>query len=713
MNPIHGTGQGSCASLAIWLLVSSFIMDILQDHATGMNMVDIQTKYAPIIHWIEGFVDDNSIFTNLEFGCEDLNKLIKKATKDAQLWEGLLSATGGELQLSKCFYYVLSWKWDKFGNPSPQNKIEQNILPLTLQMTTTQMSEELTQKECHESHKTLGTHKCIIGHEITQYEVLLDKSNKFAERAVKAQFTPEQATIAYNNCYIPSMVYSLTAVNLNEKQLTTIQRKATSIYTQAAGFEITFPKSVVHGPISFGGLGFQQLFVESNIGKLEAIICHINKKSPLGKSMITNINWIQMHAGVGTPILKHTNNIDYIQDNWFDKVRKFMVKNNTAITIQSTWTPKLLREEDFFIMDKIGDVQVSPAQRKIINNWRLYYQITSIAEITNNCGDQIMPEYFNKNQVRLHKSTSVLRWPIQKMPSLCTFRVWINYITDITNCNKQGYIQNSLGRWIIRPEEVFIPTTWIHKYEQHLIVKNCVGNWEFHRLLRRNLGKLFYSHTTYKCTPLESTKDYIPIDLQHNKSEYVVHSRSITKFDIPKIITKISLKKHSFRYLIRQDTYLSELFDNLEISDKSFLKSVPKLEMTFCSDGGVKDDHAGFGLVGSFVNKIVVSCYQRLHDIYNKYNSHRSEAWGLLCTFYLIELIAKYRSIQQITTEMSILILCDNKSVVDTINILKHHSPSIKDYKSADFDIIDTIRIKWKQFRHLDISINIKQIMGN
>jgi hypothetical protein len=158
-------------------------MDILQDHATGMNMVDIQKKYASIIHWIEGFVDDNSIFTNLDFGCEDLEQLLTKATKDAQLWEGLLSATGGELQLSKCFYYVLSWKWDKFGNPSPQNKQEQNITPLTIQMTTNQISEELTQKECHESHKTLGTHKCIIGQEITQYEVLLQKSNTFAERA--------------------------------------------------------------------------------------------------------------------------------------------------------------------------------------------------------------------------------------------------------------------------------------------------------------------------------------------------------------------------------------------------------------------------------------------------------------------------------------------------------------------------------------------------
>jgi hypothetical protein len=62
------------------------------------------------------------------------------------MWEGLLSATGGKLQVSKCFYYVLSWQWDKHGNPTPQNKLEQQIAPLTLQMTTNKTSEELTLK---------------------------------------------------------------------------------------------------------------------------------------------------------------------------------------------------------------------------------------------------------------------------------------------------------------------------------------------------------------------------------------------------------------------------------------------------------------------------------------------------------------------------------------------------------------------------------------
>jgi hypothetical protein len=61
--PIHGTGQGSCASPAIWLLVSSILMEILQQSAKGMSMQGIEESTRKIVQWIEGYVDDTSIFT--------------------------------------------------------------------------------------------------------------------------------------------------------------------------------------------------------------------------------------------------------------------------------------------------------------------------------------------------------------------------------------------------------------------------------------------------------------------------------------------------------------------------------------------------------------------------------------------------------------------------------------------------------------------------
>jgi hypothetical protein len=76
---MHGTGQGSCASPAIWLLIRSFIMDLLEQNANGMELHDIDKRAALIRKWIDGFVDDNSIFTNLTFGNTNLILLLEKA----------------------------------------------------------------------------------------------------------------------------------------------------------------------------------------------------------------------------------------------------------------------------------------------------------------------------------------------------------------------------------------------------------------------------------------------------------------------------------------------------------------------------------------------------------------------------------------------------------------------------------------------------------
>jgi hypothetical protein len=157
-NPIHGTGQGSCSSPAIWLFISSFLMDLLQENANGMHMhyVKMDRFDKLLSEWIEGFVDDTSIFTNLEFGNNNLIQLLQRAQADGQKWERLLHTTGGELELEKCFYYILSWKWTKHGNPIPQTIEEQNIPPLKLQLSSTNSSTILTQQEVYSSHKTLG-----------------------------------------------------------------------------------------------------------------------------------------------------------------------------------------------------------------------------------------------------------------------------------------------------------------------------------------------------------------------------------------------------------------------------------------------------------------------------------------------------------------------------------------------------------------------------
>jgi hypothetical protein len=81
----------------------------------------------------------------------------------------LLNVSGGELELKQCFYYVLSWKWDTYGNPRPQEMKEQQLKKISIKLSTTKETVELTEKEAIDSHKTLGTFKCIYGKEQTQF----------------------------------------------------------------------------------------------------------------------------------------------------------------------------------------------------------------------------------------------------------------------------------------------------------------------------------------------------------------------------------------------------------------------------------------------------------------------------------------------------------------------------------------------------------------
>jgi hypothetical protein len=256
----------------------------------------------------------------------------------------------------------------------------------------------------------------------------MNESLSIVKKVSRAQFTQHQARLAHSCCYIPSMVYSLTAVSLNEKQLKTIQKQATSKFTQLCGFEITFPEAVVHGPVSYGGLGFPHLYVESNISKFETIICHINKSTTLGSSICTNISWLQLHTGISSPILESNLHVDYIQDTWFKEIKIFLNSCGASIKINNIWIPTISRFNDRFIMEELMLDGQSKCTRITINNWRMYFNVNTVSDITNYLGKQIRPVFLLKREIKGYRSESKMQWPMQQMPNIDSFCIWVIHI---------------------------------------------------------------------------------------------------------------------------------------------------------------------------------------------------------------------------------------------------------------------------------------------
>lgn len=264
--------------------------DDTRENANGMEIQDILKDKASIKQWIEGFVDDTSLFTNTGFELNDIRILKEKLREDGAWWAGLLAATGGKLELSKCFYYILTWKFDKKGNPVAESIQEQDDRNVGIVLEDDNINlVQISQKDNSISHKTLGTMKNILGVENDHIINLKLKSNKYANQALNSQLNREQARLAYSYHYIPAMSYSLTAMCLNEAQIYQVQQKALREFIRIQGFDANFPRAVIFGPKKYGGVQLEQLYTYSYCTKIECLITNISMDTMLGGSMIKDL----------------------------------------------------------------------------------------------------------------------------------------------------------------------------------------------------------------------------------------------------------------------------------------------------------------------------------------------------------------------------------------------------------------------------------------
>ena len=150
---LYGTGQGSAFSPAIrFLFISCILCDIYEKLAKTAAYCYPDRSYLLEIGMI-GCVDDNNDQTNRFLQDEDpttLPLVLAQTQRNAQTWNDLLTASGGALELRKCSYHVVHWKFAKIGSPvqvSPGDSIPPVltfVLPLFLLLRLSHRQGKIT-----------------------------------------------------------------------------------------------------------------------------------------------------------------------------------------------------------------------------------------------------------------------------------------------------------------------------------------------------------------------------------------------------------------------------------------------------------------------------------------------------------------------------------------------------------------------------------------
>jgi hypothetical protein len=121
-NPTHGPGQGSHMAPALWLVICCLLFEVMSTLCTGAKICNPQ-QTSSHQQTGDGFIDDVTNFFN--FGLADMllhdvdfHDLASGLQTEAQTWERLLYLTGGQLELTKCLYYLMIFDFKPEGTPS-------------------------------------------------------------------------------------------------------------------------------------------------------------------------------------------------------------------------------------------------------------------------------------------------------------------------------------------------------------------------------------------------------------------------------------------------------------------------------------------------------------------------------------------------------------------------------------------------------------------
>ena len=205
---------------ALWVIVSSFAFDELEANGHGVSFADPTNS---IVHhrMADAYVDDVTGFFNLFFESlrgdkVSVKKLAAGMEADAEAWNTQLDITGGALEHSKCFWYLMYQTWSKTNQQRLLSKTELEAAGAVINVSVagTERTEKIDLKDCSEPHKTLGAWKTIDGSQQGQIDVLREKSEKFGKAIVTTPLSLHEARMAHERLLIPSLEFPLASASL-------------------------------------------------------------------------------------------------------------------------------------------------------------------------------------------------------------------------------------------------------------------------------------------------------------------------------------------------------------------------------------------------------------------------------------------------------------------------------------------------------------------
>ena len=190
-----------------------------------------------------------------------------------QLWGKLLFITGGRLELSKCFWIPITWKWQG-GTPKLIFK-QSREQSLHLRESESGDKIHIPRKLANAPEKRLGVWSSCTGKWNKEVNLWLLYSKEFRQKLLGGGLTRQAGYMAYHSIWVAKFRYSAAVIGYTENQLSTIQSTIMGPCLSVAGYNQKFPRAVVFGPKEYGGLEWEDIAVLNIYEKIKFAVLQV------------------------------------------------------------------------------------------------------------------------------------------------------------------------------------------------------------------------------------------------------------------------------------------------------------------------------------------------------------------------------------------------------------------------------------------------------
>ncbi len=681
--PWHGAGQGAADAALRYIALSDALIDAYHSQIQPWIIHD-PTLTITVVKSLKAFIDD--VAMSVGGNSLSLPELVTLAQEQLQWWHDLIQASGGALNPKKCCCAIYTWKPDKLGILRVAATAPEEV---DIILQTNQNIQHLTVLAPNEGTRYLGIYVTRSGITKPMEDHMWKKAVLYTKAFQRTHMSRREAGVLYRSCFLPALTYPLPATWLPDIFLDRIMKLSTSTILNKMGLHRNLPRQVVFAPRHAGGFGLSHLSHEQGAQKILMLLRHLRAKTPLGTAMETLIRTYQLWAGIRNPILSDTQPCVWIPDRWISHLRNIMHTQRIKI-VYDAWTVQPLRHNDRFLMEDIIELNLPRNKLEQLNACRMYLQVTTLAEVTDHTGQNILPQAIssagNDTPRGLQNiSYSTLQWPQIAIPSAACWRLWTRTICNVySGFTKSTRLNQPLGSWYATCDKtrfwnwrLFDTTHLLYKANPQSPTRMALRTQQWTHMIK--FSPTVPSETNFTGTPITPNETgYVKLPTHPVEAQPVPHT------------DKRPVDRLARQFRRQLQDWQIPLFHSIRkagSTNKLLQQILVKHPIMIVSDASVqKNGNSGFAwIIAQEANLLwrgMGIAPGPTEDMY----SGRAEAYGLLAAVTFLQYYLN--TFDTTIPRTSIRCFCDNAGVLtNLLDIRKQPTPRPNDTTNDDRDL--------------------------